>query len=219
MNLFSRSNAHMDLTPAERSVLRFLKMLVIAFLLSATPVVYAALATGDVSNTDWNAVINVACATGASAVLSTLWKYLGAVQDVAKGNTVAKSSVAPPEVALPITRVVSISDKPPVAPQNGDVWLDTAGRSLSTSSPDGVGVLPITQFWQTVKGVASLATEAPQEAPSPTSSENVLNQPSPVVPINVTSQQEDGMVAPVPVSSEAGAPTVDSDAPASSPAV
>ena len=199
MNLFSQANAHVALTPAQRAALRFLKSLVLVFIVSAAPIVLAQLSTGTIGTVDWNRTLDIAISTGAFAVLSTVWKYASAVQDVAKGNTVTKLPT------LPTVGTVHIQTAQPDAAKPGDVWIRPEPTPAAPAAPaapapqmvetGGVGTLPITEFLK-IAGDFS-------------------NQTSPIVLADSSEAGSSDTVANVPVSSEAGAPTVDSDAPAS----
>ncbi|MGZ6281679.1 MAG: hypothetical protein ACXWQ5_00030 [Ktedonobacterales bacterium] len=194
MNLFSQANAHMALTPAQRAALRFLKSLLLVFIVSAAPIVLAQLSTGTISEIDWYHTLDIAVSTGSFAVLSTLWKYASAIQDVAKGNTVTKLPT------LSTVGTVHIQTAQPDAAKPGDVWIrpePTPAQTSGSLSVDtgGVGTLPITEFLK-IAG-------------------DISNQTSPNVLADSSVAGSSGTVANVPVSSEAGAPTVDSDAPAS----
>lgn len=166
VSLIQRANSGKNLSPAERAVLRFVKMLAIVFALAAWPILQNAMQNGTLHG-QWQDVLRNAGIAGASAVIASLWKYVSARADIKKGITVGGVTVplsvvaqeanqllnqAPPQIQrdaalLGITQNLEAAQQIPVAPAalaNADIVQKVVvgpGASFGLLSPTDVANL------------------------------------------------------------------------------
>lgn len=92
MNLFTRAQQNLPLTPAERSFLKVLQGLVITFVIAATPIVWTAVTNwinGTNLQMNWGMVADNAFKAGLAAVGFVAWKYVSAFRDTLQGKAPA----------------------------------------------------------------------------------------------------------------------------------